>query len=179
MWVKKQQLEKGMEQRTGSKLGKEHDKAIYCHLIITHIRSAMLCCALLLSPVWREHHEKCWAGWITTWNQNCQEKYQQSQICKNTTLMAESEDELKSLLMRVKEESEKAGLKLNIQKLRSWHLVLSLHGKWKGKNWKQCQIWFYGAPKSLWTVSAAMKLNDTCSLEGKLWQILLFSQATM
>ena len=51
--------------------------------------------------------------------------------------MAESEDELKSLLMRVKEESEKAGLKLNIQKPRSWHLVLSLHGKWKGKNWKQ------------------------------------------
>ena len=47
----------------------------------------------------------------------------------DTTLMAESEEELKSLLMKVKEESEKVGLKLNIQKLRSWHLVLSLHGK--------------------------------------------------
>ena len=47
----------------------------------------------------------------------------------DTTFMAESEDELKSLLMRVKEEPEKAGLKLNIQKLRSWHLVPSLHGK--------------------------------------------------
>ena len=47
----------------------------------------------------------------------------------DTTLMAESEDELKSLLMRVKEEPEKAGLKLNIQKLRSWHPVPSLHGK--------------------------------------------------
>ena len=46
-----------------------------------------------------------------------------------TTLMAESKEELKSLLMKVKEESEKAGLKLNIQKLRSWHLVPSLHGK--------------------------------------------------
>ena len=45
------------------------------------------------------------------------------------TLMAESEEELKSLLMKVKEESEKTGLKLNIQKLRSWHLVPSLHGK--------------------------------------------------
>ena len=45
------------------------------------------------------------------------------------TLMAESEEELKSLLMQVKEESEKAGLKFNIQKLRSWHLVPSLHGK--------------------------------------------------
>ena len=47
----------------------------------------------------------------------------------DTTLMAESEEELKSLLMKVKEESEKVGLKLNIIKLRSWHLVLSLHGK--------------------------------------------------
>ena len=47
----------------------------------------------------------------------------------NTTLMAESEEELKSLLMKVKEESEKAGLKLKIQKLRSWHPVPSLHGK--------------------------------------------------
>ena len=47
----------------------------------------------------------------------------------DTTLMAESEGELKSLLMRVKEESEKAGLKLNIKKLRSWHLAPLLHGK--------------------------------------------------
>ena len=47
----------------------------------------------------------------------------------DTTLMAESQEELKSLLMKVKEESEKAGLKLNIQKLRSWHPVPSLHGK--------------------------------------------------
>ena len=47
----------------------------------------------------------------------------------DTTLMAESEEELKSLLMKVKEESEKAGLKLNIRKRRSWHLVPSLHGK--------------------------------------------------
>ena len=47
----------------------------------------------------------------------------------DSTFMAESEEELKSLLMRVKEDSEKAGLKLNIEKLRSWHLVPSLHGK--------------------------------------------------
>ena len=47
----------------------------------------------------------------------------------DTTLMAESEEELKGLLMKVKEESEKAGLKFNIQKLRSWHPVPSLHGK--------------------------------------------------
>ena len=55
----------------------------------------------------------------------------------DTTLTAEKEEELKSLLMRVKEESEKAGLKLNIKKLRSWHPVPSLYGKWKGKRWKQ------------------------------------------
>jgi len=48
---------------------------------------------------------------------------------ENTTLMAESQEEQKSLLMKVKEESEKAGLKVNIQKLRSWHLVPSPHGK--------------------------------------------------
>ena len=54
----------------------------------------------------------------------------------DTTLMAESE-ELKSLLMTMKEESEKDGLKLNFQKKRPWHLVPSLHGKWMGKQWKQ------------------------------------------
>ena len=58
----------------------------------------------------------------------------------DNTLMEESE-ELKSLLMKVKEESEKVGLKLNIQK--SWHLVPSLHGKSMGKQWKQCQTLFW------------------------------------
>ena len=52
-----------------------------------------------------------------------------SRYVDDTTLMAESKEELKSLLMKVKEESEKVGLKLNIRKLRSWHLVPSLHGK--------------------------------------------------
>ena len=59
----------------------------------------------------------------------------------DTTLMAESEEELKSLLMKVKEESEKVGLKLNIQKLRSLHLIPSLHGKYMGKQW---QTLFWG-----------------------------------
>ena len=52
----------------------------------------------------------------------------------DTTLMAESEEKLKSLLMKVKEESEKVGLKLNIRKRRSWHLVLSLHGNRRGNS---------------------------------------------
>ena len=55
----------------------------------------------------------------------------------DTTLMAESEEELKSLLMKVKEDSEKVGLKLTFRKLRSWHLVPSLHGKYMGKQWTQ------------------------------------------
>ena len=85
----------------------------------------------------------------------------------DTTLMAESE-ELKTLLMKVKEEGEKVGLKLNIQKLRSWHLVPSFHGKQMGKQWKQCQTLFLGAPKSLQMVTEAMKLKDAYSLKGKL-----------
>ena len=54
----------------------------------------------------------------------------------DTTLMAESEEELKSIFLKLKEESEKVGLKLNIRKLRSWHLAPSLHGKYMGKQWK-------------------------------------------
>ena len=86
-----------------------------------------------------------------------------------TTLMAEREKELRSLLMNVKEESEKVGFKLNIRKWRSWHLVPSLHGKQVGKQWKQWQILVFWAPKSLQMVTAAVKLNDTCSLEEKFW----------
>ena len=81
----------------------------------------------------------------------------------DTTLMAESEEELKSLLMKVKEESEKIGLKLTFRKLKSWHLVPSQ----MGRRWKQCQTLFFGAPKSLQIVTAAMKLKDAYSLEGK------------
>ena len=74
------------------------------------------------------------------------------------TLTAESEEELKSLLMKVKEESEKVDLKLNIQKTK-------IHGKQMGKQW---QTLFLGTPKSLQMVIAAMKLKDAYSLEGKL-----------
>ena len=80
--------------------------------------------------------------------------------------MAESEEELKSLLMKVKEQSEKVGL--TVRKLRSWHLVPSLHGKQMGKQWKRCQALFLGDPKPLQMVIAAMELKDAYSLEGKL-----------
>ena len=79
-----------------------------------------------------------------------------------TTLMAESEEELKSLLMKVKEESEKVGLKLNIQKTK-------IMASGPITSWKQWQTLYFGALKSLQMVTAAMKLKDTCSLEGKLW----------
>ena len=82
--------------------------------------------------------------------------------------MAESEEELKSLLMNVKEESEKAGLKLIIQKRRSWHLVPSLHGRYMGKQWKQYETLYFGDPKSLKMLITAMKLKDAYSLEGNL-----------
>ena len=83
----------------------------------------------------------------------------------DTTLVTESEEELKSLLLKVKEESEKVGLKLNIKKTKimasgpitSWQI-----------DGKQCQTLFFWAPKSLQMVIAAMKLKDAYSLEGKL-----------
>ena len=86
----------------------------------------------------------------------------------NTTLMSESEKEVKSLLMKVKEESEKVGLKLNIHKTKimasgpitSWQI--------DGETVEQCQTLFFWVPKSLQMVTAALKLKDAYSLEGKL-----------
>ena len=76
----------------------------------------------ILSPClfnfYAEYHEKRWAGRSTSWNQDCWEKYQNLKYTDNITFMAESEDELRSLLMKVKEESEKVHLKLNIQKTK-------------------------------------------------------------
>ena len=82
--------------------------------------------------------------------------------------MGESEEELKSLLMKVKEESKNVGLKLSIQKTKIMASGPSLHGKWMGKQWNQWQTLFSWAPKSLQMVTAAMKLKDAYSLEGKL-----------
>ena len=88
----------------------------------------------------------------------------------DTTLMAEIKEELKSLLMKVKEESEKVGLKLNIQKMKI--MAFSPITSWQinGETLETVRdsIWGRGAPKSLQLVNAAMKLKDTYSLEGKL-----------
>ena len=83
----------------------------------------------------------------------------------DTTLMAESEEELKSLLMKVKEESEKVGLKLNIQKTKI--MASSPITSWQVDG-ETVADFYGGAPKSLQMVTAAMKLKDTYSLEGKL-----------
>ena len=115
MQVKKQQLELDTEQQTGSKLGKEYIQAVYCHPVyLTYaeyiIRNAGL--------------EETQAGMKIAGRNINNLRY-----VDDTTLMAESEEEQKSLLMKVKEESEKAGLKLNIQKTKVMASDPSLHGK--------------------------------------------------
>ena len=87
----------------------------------------------------------------------------------DTTLMAESEEELKSLLVKVKEESEKDGLRLNIQKTKIMASGSITSWQIDGKQQKQWKTLFWGAPKSLQMVIAAMKFKDACFLEEKLW----------
>ena len=72
--------------------------------------------------------------------------------------------------MKVKEESERAGLKLNIQKTKIMASSSSLHDKQMGKQWRQWHILFSWAPKSLQMATAALKLKGVCSLKEKLWQ---------
>ena len=114
-----------MEQWTGSKLGKKYVKAVNCHsAYLTYMQEYITGNARL---------DEAQAG-IKVAGRNINNL----RYVDDTTLMAESEEELKSLLLKVKEESEKAGLKLlTFRKLRSWHLVSSLHGKYMGKQWKQ------------------------------------------
>ena len=100
MQDKKQQLEPDIEQQTGSKLGKEYVKAIYCHLD----------CLTSMQSMWNARLDDSQAG-IKIAERNINNL----RYADDTTLVAESEKELKSLLMRVKEEHEEAGLKLNIQ----------------------------------------------------------------
>ena len=87
----------------------------------------------------------------------------------NTTLMAESEEVLKSLLMKVKEKSEKVGLKLNIQKTKIMAAGLITSWQIDGETVETASALFFWAPKSLQMVTVAMKLKDAYSLEEKLW----------
>ena len=144
-----------MEQQTGSKFGKEYINAIYCHLAyLTYMESTS--CKM---PVWIKQQ----AG-IKIAGRNINNL----RYADDTTLMAESEEELKSLLMKVKEESEKVGLKLNIQKTKimasgpitSWGI--------DGEPVETVSDFIFWGSKITEMVIAAMKLKDAYSLEGKL-----------
>ena len=86
----------------------------------------------------------------------------------DTTIMAESKEELKNLLMKVKEESEKAGLKLNFQRTKNMASGPITSWEIDGETMETVADFIFGAPKSLQMVIAAMKLKDACSLEEKL-----------
>ena len=152
MQVKKQQLEPDMEQWIGSKLGKEYIKGVYCHLANN----------LHAEYMWNAGLDDAQTG-IKIAGRN----FNNLRYADDTTLMAERE-KLKSLLMKVKEKSEKAALKLNIQKTKimasnpitSWQI--------DGKTVDTVRDLFSWAPKSLQMMTAAMKLKDA-SLKEKLW----------
>ena len=145
-----------MEQWTGSKLGKEYVEAVYCH-------PAYLTYTQHTSSEINTRLNETQAG-IKIAGRNINN----FRYADDTTLMAESEEELKSLLMKVKEESEKVGLKLNIQNTKimasgpitSWEI--------DGETVETVSDFIFGAPKSLQMVIAAMKLKDAYFLEEKL-----------
>ena len=143
MQVKKQQLELDMEQQTGSTSGKEYVKAIYCHpAYLTYVQSTP--CEM---PGWMKHKlESRLLGEIS--------------ITSDMQMTpSANEEELKRLLMKVKEESEKSALKLNIQKTKimaSDPITSCLI------EWKQWETLFSSASKSLQMVIATMKLKDAC-----------------
>ena len=130
-------------------IGKEYIKAVCCH-------PAYL--PYMQSTSWEAGLDEAQAGFKIGGRNINNLRY-----ADDTTLTAESK-ELKSLLMKVKEESEKFGLKLNLRKLRSWHLVPSLHGKLKGKQWQWWQSFFWGGSK--------ITADGDCSHEIKIHLLL-------
>ena len=144
-----------MQQQTGSKLGKVYVKAVYCHpaylIYIEYImRNARL--------------DEAQAG-IKIAGRNINNL----RYADDTILMAESEEELKSFLMKVEEDSEKAGLKLNIQKTKIMAFGPITSWQIDGETMETVKL-FSWAPKSLQMVTQVMKLKDACSLEEKLLQ---------
>ena len=153
MQVRKQQLELDMEQQTGSKQEKEYVKAVYCHpTYLTYMQSTL----------W----ETLGLGEAQAGIKIVGRNINHLRYADDTTLIAESEEELKSLLMKAKEKSQKAGLKFNIQETKivasgpitSWQI-----------DKETVSDFIFWAPKSLQLVIAAMKLKDAYSLEEKLW----------
>ena len=113
---------------------------------------------------------KCWAGWIISLNQDFWEKYQKPQTRRWHQFNGRKRRGTKEPLDEGGRGKWKSWLKFNIQKTKIMASINILHGKQKGKKWKQWQTLFSWAPKSLQTVTAVMKLKDACSLEEKLWQ---------
>ena len=143
-----------MEQQTGSKSGKEYIKAAYCHpACLTYMQSTSY---EMLSRM-KHKLESRLPGEISI-----------TSDMQMIPPLWQSKEKLKSLLMKVKEESEKVGLKLNIQKskimasgpITSWQI--------DGETMETVADFILGAPKSLQMVTTVMKLKDACSLEGKL-----------
>uniref|UniRef100_A0AC11D565 Uncharacterized protein n=2 Tax=Ovis aries TaxID=9940 RepID=A0AC11D565_SHEEP len=153
MQVKKQQLELDMEQWTGFRLEKEYIKALFCHsAYLTSMQSTS--CKML--------------GWMKQkLESRLPGEISNLRHADDTTRMAESKEELKNLLMKVKEESAKVGLKLNIQKMKIMASCPITSWQIDGETIETVTLFFW-APKSLQMVTAAMKLKDTCSLEEKL-----------
>ena len=152
MQVKKQQLEMDMEQQTGFKLGKEYVKAVYCHPVyLTHIQSTS--CEML---GWMKHKpESRLPGEIS--------------ITLDTQMTPPLRQKAKkSLLMKVKEESEKVGLKLNIQKMKIMAYGPITSWQIDGETVKTVRNFIFLGSKITADVTAAMKLKDAYSLEGKL-----------
>ena len=158
MQVKKQQLELNMEQQIGSKSGKEY---------IVNIKSCILSpCLFNLHTeyiMWNARPDEAQAG-IKIARRNINN----FRYADDTTLMVETKEEIKSLLMKMKEESEKVGLRLNIQKRKIMASGPFMANRW-GNNGNSDRLYFWGALRSQQMVTAAMKLKDACSLEEKLW----------
>ena len=121
---------------------------------------------LLIELIHRVHHERAGLEEAQAGIKIARRNINNLRYADDTTLMAESEEELKSLLMKVKEESEKVGLKLNIQKTKTM-----ASGPILEKQWKQWLTLCFGHPKSLQVLISAMKLKDTYSLEGNYDQL--------
>ena len=144
-----------MEQWTGSKLGKEYNKAVYYHpAYLTYMQSTSW-----ETLDWMKHN----------WNQDCGRDINHLRYAEDTTLIAESEQELKSLLMKVKEESEKFGLKLNIQKTKIMAFGPIIAWQIDGETMEVVGDFIFLGPKITAMVTSAMKLKDICSLEEELW----------
>ena len=152
MQVRKKKLELDMEQQTGSRQEKDYVKVVYCHpAYLTYMQSTS----------WET------LGWM--------KPKLESRLLGEISISSDRQmtptlwQKAKKNFMKVKEKSEKTGLKLNIQKTKSMASGSITSWKQMGKQWKQWQTLFFVAPKSLQMVIAAMKLKDTCSLEEKLW----------